>query len=124
MPKLAHWISRSVVVAAPGVFGGAVPRRCTLVDIEPSGVWISGEDVGEQLAKVLGAAPTSDAVAAVFVPFAQIGFLFAPAQVGARAGVRAGEAKAGKGGDEAHAAARGKRSHPNRSKRKASKPAR
>src|SRR5258708_4046156 len=127
MPKLAHAINRLVIVAAPGFFGDAEPRRCTLVDMEPCGLWLGGAAVSGRLPEPEGVGPVGDAPAAVFFPFAQIGYLFDPVQVGARAGragVRAGEAKAGKVVDEGRAMARGEGSHSNRSRHKASKQAR
>jgi hypothetical protein len=127
MSKLAHSINRSVIVAVPTFFGDDSPRRCKLVDIEPSGLWLGGEEVSERLAKFEGRGPSDSALAAVFFPFAQIGYLLDPAQVGTPPGgpvVKAGEAKAGTGGGEARKTNRKERSHPRRSEHKGSKPAR
>jgi hypothetical protein len=98
MPKLAHSLNKSVIVAIPAFFGDDAPRRCTLVDIESTGLWFTGDALSAQLRKFEDAAPPDDAFVTVFFPFHQIVFVFDPAQfaplarsLGAR--VRAGEAR-------------------------------
>lgn len=80
MPKLAHSLNKSVIVAIPVFFGDDAPRRCTLVDIEPAGLWFRGDALSDQLRKFEDAAPPDDTLVTVFFPFHQIVFVFDPAQ--------------------------------------------
>jgi hypothetical protein len=126
MPKLALSINRPVIVTIPTFFGDGAARLCTLVDIEPVGLWVSGEAVSAQLAKEQNEALPRGAIDVVFVPFEQIGYVYDPAQAVYRArgaALRAG-AKPGSPIDETHSATRAERSHSSRSRHKASKPAR
>ena len=124
MPKLAHSISKPILLASSGLFGDPAPRLCILVDIEPAGLWVSGEGVDERLAKVEHIPPPHGAVPVVFVPFEQIGYVWDPAQFAHRARGSAaplGGATPAGAVDEVHSAARGGRSHSAGSKHKASK---
>jgi hypothetical protein len=124
MPKLAHSIKKPVLLASPGLFGDPAPRLCILVDIEPAGLWVSGEGVSGQLAKVEHVPLPHDAIAVVFVPFEQVGYVWDPAQFAHRARGSAAPVSGATPGDtvdEAHSAARGGRSRSAGSKRKASK---
>jgi hypothetical protein len=80
MPKLAHSLNKPVIIAIPAFFGDDAPRRCTLVDIEPAGLWFRGDVLNDPLGKLEGAAPPDDTPATVFFPFDQIVYLFDPAQ--------------------------------------------
>jgi hypothetical protein len=80
MPKLGHSLNRPVIVSIPAFFGDEAPRRCTLVDIEPAGLWFSGDALNDQLAKFEEAAPPDDTLATLFIPFDQIIYVFDPRQ--------------------------------------------
>jgi hypothetical protein len=117
-------INRSVIVTVPTFFGDGAARRCTLVDIEPEGLWISGEGVSEQVAKVGDVPLPHGAVPVVFVPFEQIGCVFDPAQAALSVSRAATGAKPDDAGDEAHPVDRRERGHSARSKHKGSMSAR
>jgi hypothetical protein len=80
MPKLAHSLNKPVIVSIPDFFGDEVPHRCTLVDIEPAGLWFSGDALNDQLAKFEDTAPPDETLATVFFPFDKIVYVFDPAQ--------------------------------------------
>src|SRR5262249_29226253 len=78
MPKLAYSLNRQVLVI-PAFFGDDAPRRCTLIDIEPAGLWFRVDALNGHLSKLEDAAPPDDALAMVFFRFDQIVYGF-PAQ--------------------------------------------
>jgi hypothetical protein len=80
MPKLAHSVGRSVLVAIPAFFGDEEPRSCILVDLESSGVWLRGDAVNDRLAALAEVSPPANVLADVFLPYEQIVYLFDPAQ--------------------------------------------
>jgi hypothetical protein len=126
MPKLAHSLNKPVIVAIPAFFGDDAPRRCTLVDIEPAGLWFSGEALNDQLGKFEDAAPPDDTLATVFFPLDQIVYLFDPSRFAYLArslGSRAKPTKLDEPPDRAARISRGGRNHDRPSKKK-SKPTR
>jgi hypothetical protein len=80
MPKLARSLNQLVTVANPAFFGDGVPRRLILVDIEEAGLWFSGEALNETLSKEALTSPPEGAMASIFFPFQQIGYLLDPRQ--------------------------------------------
>jgi len=80
MPKLLHALNQPVIVGSPGYFGDDVPRQLFLVDVEEQGLWFSGAALhAPGPHQVLTPLP-DDAAAVIFLPFAQITFLFDPHQ--------------------------------------------
>jgi hypothetical protein len=79
VPKLAHPLNRPAIISIPAFFGDDAPRRDALVDIEPAGLWFSGDAQNDQFGKHEDAAPSDDTLATVF-PFNQIVYVFDPAR--------------------------------------------
>jgi hypothetical protein len=68
--KLGHHLNKPVLISIPPIFTTAEPRHCSLVGIEPAGVWLESED----LSRI--AFPSAERfLATVFVPFTQIAYL-------------------------------------------------
>ena len=80
MPKLVRSLNQAVVISSPAYFGDEEPRRLILVDIEACGLWFSGEALHAPLDEDALAPRPANSVAAVFLPFAQIAYLFDPRQ--------------------------------------------
>src|SRR5260370_42269854 len=68
---LAHQVNKSVLVSMPSVSKDSKLLVCTLIGIEPSGLWLESNELVDTLA---GAA-AAEASKRAFVPFAQIAFL-------------------------------------------------
>jgi len=68
---LGHHLNKSVSVSIPAIFGDNVSRVCLMLGVEVSGLWLAGEELGITLFPEL----ENSAEKAVFVPFAQIGYL-------------------------------------------------
>ena len=127
MPRLANSLNRPVIVAVPAFFGDKAPRRCVLVDVEPSGLWLSGDALNEQLRKFEETTPPENASSTVFFPFEQIAFVFDPAQFaylakGAR--LAAMQITPGASAGDTTSAQGGAPRRPNRPNQKNSKPSR
>jgi hypothetical protein len=43
--KLAHNLNRTVLVAIPAFFADEDARACTLVDVDPSGLWLACDEL-------------------------------------------------------------------------------
>jgi hypothetical protein len=78
--KLAHTLNRTVLVSIPGFFGDDEPRTCTLVDIEPAGVWLAFDDLKARLEPAVDVPADLTSPVAGFFPFAHILFVVDPSQ--------------------------------------------
>lgn len=83
--KLAHTLNRPVLVAIPAFFGDDATRACTLVDIEPSGLWLACDDVKDRLGPAIDVPAAWAAPVTAFFPFAQILYIVDPSQFAALA---------------------------------------
>jgi hypothetical protein len=68
---LGHHVNKPVLVSIPSIFPDGEPQACTLIGIEPAGLWLESEE----LTRTLFPDTESEKVRKVFVPFAQIGYL-------------------------------------------------
>ena len=88
--KLAHTLNRTVIVSIPAFFGDDETRTCTLVDLEPTGVWLAFDDWDDWLGPDAGTPSGWTGSITGFFPFGQILFIVDPSQfaVLARTGLR------------------------------------
>ena len=78
--KLGHSLNRTVLVSIPAFFGDEDTRACTLVDIEPAGLWLASDELKDQLGPAVDLAESWTAPVTAFFPFAQILYVVDPSQ--------------------------------------------
>jgi hypothetical protein len=83
--KLAQFLNKPIQVAIPSLFGDQDPRLFTLIEIEPAGLWLNGEDLKGRCGRGDEAAPIDVATATAFFPFSEILYVFDPTQFAALA---------------------------------------
>jgi hypothetical protein len=71
--SLGHNLNKTVGVSIPSLFGDDLARVCTLVGIEPSGVWLLCADPSFTFQTDQNQIPPTNPN--VFIPFAQIAYL-------------------------------------------------
>ena len=78
--KLAHALNRSVLVVIPDFFGDNETHRCTLIDIEPAGLWLDCDELKDRLGPTHEISAEWTAPVAGFFPFTQILYVVDPSQ--------------------------------------------
>ncbi len=72
-PQLNASLNRPVLVAIPALFADTEVRRCRLVGVEPSGLWLVAVELANAIQpRAERAGAETEAPPAIFVPFAQI----------------------------------------------------
>jgi hypothetical protein len=69
-----------VLVSVPAFFGDEDTRACTLVDIEPAGLWLACDELKDRLATTQEIAPAWTEPVTAFFPFSQVLYLVDPSQ--------------------------------------------
>jgi hypothetical protein len=82
--KLAQCLNRMILVSIPSFFGDDVAQPCTLVEIEPVGLWLESEAFAERLPEA-HRKPDFLPTVTLFFPFSQILYVFDPEQFARRA---------------------------------------
>jgi hypothetical protein len=78
--KLAQCLNRTVLVSIPGFFGDEKTHACTLVDVEPTGVWLACDELKDRLGPAHEISASWTAPVTGFFPFAQILYVVDPSQ--------------------------------------------
>jgi hypothetical protein len=78
--KLAQSLNRTVLVSIPGFFGDDKTRACTLVDVEPMGLWLACDELKDRIAPAYEISDAWNAPIIGFFPFAQILYVVDPSQ--------------------------------------------
>jgi len=63
----------------PSFFGDEQPRACTLIDIEPFGLWLAGEDLAKRV-HLADTRPVWLTTVTAFFPFSQIAYVLVNTQ--------------------------------------------
>lgn len=78
--KLAHTLNRTVLISIPAFFGDDEARACTIVDLEPAGMWLAVEDWKEPLGSAVRVPSAWNGPVTGFFPFDQILCVVDPSQ--------------------------------------------
>jgi hypothetical protein len=78
--KLAQSLNRTVLVSIPGFFGDNETRACTLVDVDPTGLWLACDELKDRLGPAHEISAAWTAPVTGFFPFAQILYVVDPSQ--------------------------------------------
>jgi hypothetical protein len=73
-PSILGSLNKTILVAIPALFGNTEARRCTLIAIEPFGLWlVSGDLIRALQPDAKHQKPNeTEAAPAIFIPFGQI----------------------------------------------------
>lgn len=77
--KLAHFLNKTILVSLPALFGDEEPRLCTLIGIEPYGLWLQSEELIKDL-RLADQAPPGLTTVTAFFPFTQIAYVLGETQ--------------------------------------------
>jgi hypothetical protein len=72
MPKIGHYLNRTVMISIPALFEDGACRSFTLLGVELHGLWLQSEELRRRLLPRERRDAAATVSAAVFVPFAQI----------------------------------------------------
>jgi hypothetical protein len=76
-PSILGSLNKAILVAIPALFGNAEARRCTLIAIEPFGLWLVSDDLIHALQPDAKhqKPKAAEAASAIFIPYNQIAAL-------------------------------------------------
>jgi hypothetical protein len=77
IPKINHYIGRTIIVSIPSLFSDGAGRPYTLLGFELAGLWLQSDELNQRLLAD-DMRDLAEAAPIVFVPFSQIAGVLVP----------------------------------------------